>query len=78
MQTEGEEETSSTAMMDPWSIFLYQIKAPMTREKHRGRLVKFLISLAWIQSKLTTNDKGRVVAIKREYIEFSIANLFRI
>jgi hypothetical protein len=76
MQTEGEEETSSTAMMDPWSIFLYRMKAPMTREKYRGRLVKFLISLAWIQSKLRTNDKGRVVAIKREYIEFSIANLF--
>jgi hypothetical protein len=38
MQTE--EETSSL-MMDPWSIFLYGMKAPMTREKYRGRLAKF-------------------------------------
>lgn len=35
-----DEETSSTKM-NPWSIFLYGIKAPMTREKYRGRLAKF-------------------------------------
>jgi hypothetical protein len=29
------------ASMDPWSIFLYGMKAPMTREKYRGRLAKF-------------------------------------
>src|SRR5688572_1129688 len=40
MQTE-EETASSTMMMDPWSIFLYGMKAPMTREKYRGRLAKF-------------------------------------
>jgi hypothetical protein len=34
------EEASST-MLDPWSIFLYGMKAPMTREKYRGRLAKF-------------------------------------
>jgi hypothetical protein len=27
--------------MDPWSIFLYGMKAPMTREKYRGRITKF-------------------------------------
>jgi hypothetical protein len=27
--------------MDPWSIFLYGMNAPMTREKYRGRLAKF-------------------------------------
>jgi hypothetical protein len=26
------------ALMDPWSIFLYGMKAPTTREKYRGRL----------------------------------------
>ncbi len=39
MQTE-EQEASST-MMDPWSVFLYGMKAPMTREKYKGRLAKF-------------------------------------
>jgi hypothetical protein len=37
-----EEEASST--MDPWSMFLYGMKGPMTREKYRGRLPNFLIS----------------------------------
>jgi hypothetical protein len=40
MQKE-EEEASSSSTMDPWSIFLYGMKAPMTREKYRGRLAKF-------------------------------------
>ena len=37
MQEEEEEAAaaSSTMMMDPWSIFLYGMKAPMTREKYR-------------------------------------------
>ena len=41
MQREKKEKTSSTMMLDPWSIFLYGMKAPMTREKQRGRLAKF-------------------------------------
>ncbi len=28
-------------MIDPWSLFLYGMKAPMTREKYRGRLARF-------------------------------------
>jgi hypothetical protein len=35
-----EEETSST-IMDPWSLFLYGMKVPMTRRKYRGGLAKF-------------------------------------
>jgi hypothetical protein len=38
MQKEEEEASSTT---DPWSIFLYGMKAPMTSEKYRGRLAKF-------------------------------------
>jgi hypothetical protein len=42
MQTEEEEEiSSSTMMMDPWSIFLYGMQAPMPRKKYRGRLAEF-------------------------------------
>ncbi|MGH9954737.1 MAG: hypothetical protein ACRD39_03645, partial [Nitrososphaeraceae archaeon] len=38
---EEEIASSSSRMMDPWSIFLYGMKAPMIREKCRGRLAKF-------------------------------------
>ncbi len=33
MQVEYEETSSSSTMMDPWSAFLYGMKAPMDREK---------------------------------------------
>jgi hypothetical protein len=36
-----EEEKASSSTMDLWSIFLYGMRAPMTREKYRGRLAKF-------------------------------------
>ena len=43
MQTEevGASSSSSTMIMARWSIFLYGMKAPMIREKYRGRLAKF-------------------------------------
>jgi hypothetical protein len=43
MQTEEGEAPSSSnnIMMDPWSIFLYGMNAPMTREKYKGRVAKF-------------------------------------
>jgi hypothetical protein len=28
-------------MTDRWSLFLYGMKSPMTREKYRGRLARF-------------------------------------
>jgi hypothetical protein len=35
------QEMTSSTIMDPWSVFLYGMKAPMTRRKYRGRLAKF-------------------------------------
>jgi hypothetical protein len=43
MQTEKEASSASTTM-DPWSLLLYGMKAPMT-EKYGGRLAKFLVHL---------------------------------
>jgi hypothetical protein len=50
MQTE--EEASSQTMMDPWSLFLYGMKAPMTREKYRGRLAKFFDFIGFIEGTM--------------------------
>jgi hypothetical protein len=51
-------------MMDPWSIFLYGMQAPMTREKYRGRLAKFfnfigLAEGAIEESAKTFTDRGK-------------------
>ena len=37
-QVEEEEQPS----IDPWSLYLYAMKYPVTREKYAGRLSKFL------------------------------------
>ena len=57
MQAEEGEETSSQ-MIDPWSLFLYWMTAPMTREKYRGRLAKFLIALVIQEGQFDANDKN--------------------
>jgi hypothetical protein len=55
MQKE-EEEASST--MDPWSIFLYGMKAPMTRQKCRGRLAKFFDFVGLIEGTMEERAKA--------------------
>ena len=55
MQTEEEIASSSTMGRDPWSIFLYGMQAPMTREKYRGKVVKFF-DVSKMQKILTSND----------------------
>jgi SpoVK/Ycf46/Vps4 family AAA+-type ATPase len=53
--------------MDPWSWFLYRMKAPMTREKYRGGLAMFLILLA---SNLANNIDDAFVRRCNFCIEF--------
>jgi hypothetical protein len=48
------EEASS---MDPWSIILYGMKAPMTRERYRGRLAKFFDFIGLTEG--TTEERAR-------------------
>jgi hypothetical protein len=63
MQTEeGEEPSSCTTMMDPWSLFLYGMKAPMTREKYRGRLAKFFDFIGLTEG--TMEERATVFAEK--------------
>jgi hypothetical protein len=60
MQTEEKEiasSSSSTMMMDPWSLFLYGMKAPMTREKYSGRLAKFFDFIGL--TKDTTEERAK-------------------
>jgi hypothetical protein len=56
MQTE-EGASSSQTMMDPWSIFLYGMKAPMTREKYRGRLATFFDFIGFIEGTMEERAK---------------------
>jgi hypothetical protein len=63
-EEEGEEPSSCTTIMDPWSLFLYGMKAPMTREKYRGRLAKFFEFIGLTEDTMeerakTFTEKGK-------------------
>jgi hypothetical protein len=65
MQTE-EGRTSSSMMMDPWSIFLYGMTAPMTREKYRGRLAKFFDFIGLTKDTMKESTKTFTKRGKRQ------------
>ena len=35
-------ESSELEELDPWSLYIYAMKAPMTRDRYQTRLAKFL------------------------------------
>ena len=66
MQIEEEEALSSTMTMDPWSIFLYGMKAPLTREKYRGKLAKFFDFIALTEGTMEERAKTFTERRKRQ------------
>jgi hypothetical protein len=62
MQTEG----IASSTMDPWSLFLYGMKAPMTREKYRGRLAKFFDFIALTEGTMEERAKAFIERCERQ------------
>jgi hypothetical protein len=54
------------ASMDPWSLFLYGMKAPMTREKYRTRLAKFFDSIGLTEGTMEELSKALAKRGKKE------------
>jgi hypothetical protein len=52
--------------MDPWSLFLYGMKAPMTREKYRGRLAKFFDFIGLTEGTMEERAKTSTERSKKE------------
>jgi hypothetical protein len=57
---QAEKETSSR-MMDPWSMFIYWMKAPMTREKYSGRLAKFFDCIGLQEGQFDANKNYKAL-----------------
>jgi hypothetical protein len=54
---QSEEETSSSKMIYPWSLFLYGMKAPRTRKKYRRMLANNMGFC--MKSELTEQHKSK-------------------
>jgi hypothetical protein len=50
----------SIAQVDPWSLYLYPMKSPVTRVKYEKRLAKFLEYIGI--DGITTEQKARIFA----------------
>ena len=61
-EVEKEESEEEQEKLDPWSLYLYSIKSPATKEKYLLRLGKFLDYLNFHQGAL--EDKARAFARK--------------
>jgi hypothetical protein len=65
--------------LDPWSLYIYAMKAPMTRDRYETRLAKFLdfIGIEEEDGSRSLEDKARAFAKKSQsdFNWISFANL---
>ncbi|HEY6166264.1 MAG TPA: hypothetical protein VIW25_15290 [Nitrososphaeraceae archaeon] len=51
-------ESTGSEQLDPWSLYIYAMKAPMTRDRYETRLAKFLDFIGMLQGGTTTLEGG--------------------
>jgi hypothetical protein len=64
-------ESTEFEELDPWSLYIYAMKAPMTRDRYQTRLAKFLDFNGMLQGGTTTLE-GRARAFAKKGKEDSI------
>jgi hypothetical protein len=57
---EEHSKTIQSEELDPWSLFIYAMKAPMTRNRYQTRLAKFLDFIGIAGTRL--EDRARAFA----------------
>ena len=58
--------TTKTTELDPWSLYIYAMKSPMTRNRYQTRLAKFFDFIELTGS--TLDDRARTFAKRSKYI----------
>lgn len=54
--------------MDPWSLFIYAMKAPMTKDRYKTRVTKFFDFIGLDKEGQTVQDKLEYSQIEVEKI----------
>jgi len=65
-------ESTEFEELDPWSLYIYAMKAPMTRDRYQTRLAKFLDFIGMLQGASATTLEGRARAFAKKGKEDSI------
>ena len=71
MLIESKEPTSVAA--DPWTLYLYAMRSPATKEKYLMRLGKFL---GFLNLQGTLEDKARFFAEKGKMIVYGLLTVY--
>lgn len=48
--------------LDPWSLFLYAMKAPMTKDRYKTRVAKFFDFIGLDVKAQTVDEKAKIFA----------------
>jgi hypothetical protein len=64
--------------LDPWSLFLYAMKAPMTKDRYKTRVAKFFDFIGLDDKTQKVEEKARIFASKgKEDINWAFTNILR-
>jgi hypothetical protein len=70
------EKSSELEQLDPWSLYIYAMKAPMTRDRYQTRLAKFLDFIGMIGA--TLEERARVFAKRgKDDSNWSLNNILK-
>jgi hypothetical protein len=56
--------------LDPWSLYIYAMKAPMTRDRYQTRLAKFLTFIGVAGN--TVQERAKVFAKREKMIAYGL------
>ena len=67
-----------TEELDPWSLFLYAMKAPMTKDRYKTRVAKFFDYIGLDEEGQTVEKKARIFASRgKEDINWAFTNVLK-
>ena len=64
--------------LDPWSLFIYAMKAPMTKDRYKTRVAKFFDFIGLNKEGRTVEEKARIFANRgKEDINWAFSNVLK-
>ena len=70
------EKSSELEELDPWSLYIYAMKAPMTRDRYKTRLAKFLTFIG-IAGNTVQEQSRTFVKIGKDDINWSLNSILK-
>jgi integrase len=72
------QKTVESEELDPWSLFIYAMKAPMTKDRYKTRVVKFFDFIGLDKEGKIVQDKARIFANRgKEDNNWAFSNVLR-